>query len=292
MTGCSLSSGLCGPGSYSTAGSGVNASCSLCPAGTYSVGNGSAAESACLACPAGSYCLAGCSSSSGSGLCGPGSYSTAGSGVNASCSPCAGGRYCLVGCGDSNGSGVCAAGSYSLTGGGTSPSCTECPAGLFCFAGCASYSGSGACPLGKYSTLGSKTSAACVLCPECQVTGPAVVRISNTIRSAAMVNMSISVKTNTTIPPNGTILIALSGAGMSVNNGALSFTSPSSGASGTASISGSQVLTVTLAGGSFSAGSVIAFSFLVTNPLLIQDSQRNVYCGISDADGVIQGFSA
>jgi serine/threonine protein kinase len=167
LAGCSSSSGsgLCRPGSYSTAGSGTSAACTACPAGTYNENRGSTVLSACTECPAGSYCLSGCNSSSGSGLCAAGTYSTPGSGSSAACTPCPGGLYCLAGCASSGGSGVCAAGSFSVTGSGVSAHCTKCPAGAYCFAGCNSSGGSGLCGAGSFSILGSGTKSSCSACP-------------------------------------------------------------------------------------------------------------------------------
>jgi hypothetical protein len=67
------------------------------------------------------------------------------------------------------------------------------------------------------------------------------ITLSNVVKAAAAVTMFVDIAPSVELPSNGKMIIALSGAGLIVKNGALSFTSPSTGASGTASISGSQV---------------------------------------------------
>lgn len=156
--------------------------CDNCPAGTYNDIESSTSFSSCLACPAGAYCLAGCNSSSGSGSCTAGSFSTAGGGTNSSCSACPRGRYCLAGCSSSSGSGVCGAGSFSTLGSGTTAECSSCPAGTYnensgstalsaclacpagayCLTRCNSSAGSGLCLPGTFSRAGSDT---CTSCP-------------------------------------------------------------------------------------------------------------------------------
>lgn len=177
------STNLCKPCQKGTYGNKSKMSiCDTCPAGTYNDIESSTSFSSCLACPAGAYCLAGCNSSSGSGACTAGSFSTAGGGTNSSCSACPGGRYCLAGCSSSSGSGVCGAGSFSTLGSGTTAKCSTCPAGTYnenigsaassacllcpagayCLAGCNSSAGSGLCLPGTFSPAGS---AMCTLCP-------------------------------------------------------------------------------------------------------------------------------
>ena len=99
----------CKAGSY-TEGS----SCALCPAGTYNPSNGSTSASACLLCPAGTY------------------QPTNGSSSALDCTACPAGKYCLSGCASSSGSGVCAVGTFSSLGNGTSANCSMCPSNFYC----------------------------------------------------------------------------------------------------------------------------------------------------------------
>jgi hypothetical protein len=173
-------------------------SCTLCPAGKYSV---EAGATTCKSCAPGLYGLPGVSTPNCSGPCvivggrycpealatsvGPmcpsGQFAAVGGG--ASCEACPAGSQCSsTGLGAST---PCQAGAYSIPG---SASCTVCPAGAFgdsagltssmCSGACASipgrYCGAGslvssgiACPIGRYSAAyaAAGTASECMRCP-------------------------------------------------------------------------------------------------------------------------------
>ena len=87
------------------------------------------------------------------------------------------------------------------------------------------------------------------------------------------------------VPPNGKIIISLTGAGLALSgSSALAFTSPS-GAAGIASMA-SQVLTVTLTAGTFNSGVSIDFTITeVINPTSPQSDSSSVVAVVEDGAG-------
>ena len=88
------------------------------------------------------------------------------------------------------------------------------------------------------------------------------------------------------VPPNGKIIISLTGAGLALSgSSALVFTPPHSAAAGFASMT-SQVLTVTLTAGTFNSGGSIDFTITeVINPTSPQSDSSSVVAVVEDGAG-------
>lgn len=141
----------CGPGKY-----GDYASCTVCPAGSYSNVNGATSSSACSSCGAGTYSLAGATMCS---ICPSGTWS-ASTGVSV-CTDCGGGTYsAATGATSSATCSTCGTGSYSLSGASV---CSSCPAGTW--SASMGVSACTDCVAGTFSTaVGATSSSVCTCC--------------------------------------------------------------------------------------------------------------------------------
>jgi hypothetical protein len=120
-------------------------------------------------------------------------------------------------------------------------------------------------------------------------TNQPAITLSNAVRGATGVTMSVTLTPASAIPSNGKIVITLSGAGLAVvGAGTLTFTAPASGAAGTATISAAGVLTVTMTAGTFATGSALTFTIPgITNPIAVQAASTTVAAATTTSSGIV-----
>jgi hypothetical protein len=118
------------------------------------------------------------------------------------------------------------------------------------------------------------------------------VTLSSAVRGAGGVTMTVTLTPAVTIPSDGRIVITLSGAGLAVASpGTLTFTVGGAGGAGTATISATGVLTVTMTAGTFIGGAALVFSIPgITNPTLTQDAQTIIAAATIASIGVNADF--
>jgi sugar lactone lactonase YvrE len=174
----------CSSGTYSTVvGALTRSTCSLCPAGSFSLS--SWLPTSCLKCASGTYSVLGASSctacasgsyatymgSSSCTVCGTGTYTSS---PSQSCKKCAAGTYSMSTSATSISTCLaCAKGSYSATTGAAS--CSKCAPGTYLpYAGAISSASCTSCAAGTYSTIaGAESISACSACSAGSYSSPA-----------------------------------------------------------------------------------------------------------------------
>ena len=121
-------------------------------------------------------------------------------------------------------------------------------------------------------------------------TNQPAITLSNAVRGATGVTMSVTLTPASAIPSNGKIVITLSGAGLAVvGAGTLTFTVGATNTpAGSATISAAGVLTVTMTAGTFATGSALTFTIPgITNPTAVQAASTTVAAATTTSSGIV-----